>query len=382
MDIYKRHLRIWKFLYGPVSSYIKRKFNVSFEALSLDEPCIIVANHVTSWDPLLVALCLKKHHAYFVASEHLFRLGFVTKLLNWFLAPIARKKATVGTDTVKACLRHIKAGHSVCIFAEGDASWNGENIPVFPATGKLCKLSGASLVTIRIEGGYLSKPRWTRSIRRGKVYVHPVNIYSPAELKTMSADEVNDIINKDISENAWERQAIEKIHFKGKYLAVGIENALFMCPECKNIGSVYGEENRIKCKCGLDIEYLDTGLFDPPLPFANIAEWDKWQHSELLKAVRETGDILFHDDDMKISQITEHVETAVGAGKLIQYTDGLSCGDVKFDLDKISSMAMVQANRMLLTSEEKYYEIFTEHPACLRKYLAAREALNKEKLKG
>lgn len=376
MDTYKRHIRIWKFLHAVLSGFIKRKFNLQFEPLKIDGPCIIICNHVTSWDPLLVAVCLKDKHAYFVASEHLFRLGLISKVLNWLLAPIARKKATVGTDTVKACIRHVKAGHSVCIFAEGDATWNGENIPVFPATGKLCKLSGASLVTFRIEGGYLSKPRWTRSIRRGKVYVHPVNVYSPDELKAMSASEVNAVIDRDIKENAWERQNNENVHFKGKNLAVGIENALFVCPQCRKIGTIYGEGDHVKCKCGFDTVYTYTGRFEPPIPFENILQWDIWQREILPEAEKESDDILFSDEDMRISQITEHSETMISRGRLIQYTDRLACGDMCFDLNKISNMAMVQANRMLLSAGVDYYEIFAPHAACLRKYLVARDRLS------
>ena len=124
---------------------------------------------MTTWDPLLLAMSFPDKPIRFVASEHIFRHGLVSRLLTWLVAPIPRKKAASGADTVMASLRALKAGDSVCIFAEGDASWDGLTHPVFPATGKLARMAGVPLVTYRLEGGYLSLPRWSKKLRRGKM---------------------------------------------------------------------------------------------------------------------------------------------------------------------------------------------------------------------
>lgn len=374
MDKYKRHQTIWKSLFPVVRTYINSKFNICNEQLDVDGPCLIIPNHVTSWDPLLVALSLRKKQAYFVASEHIFRLGFISRLLVWMVEPIARRKATMGTDTVKACLRHLKDGHSVVIFAEGDASWAGESGPVFPATGKLARSSGASLVTLRIEGAYLSLPRWGKGIRKGRVYAHPVNVYTPEQLKAMTPAEINDAINRDIYENAWERQKTEQIRYKGKKLAEGIETALYICPHCHKIGGLKGRGNKIECTCGFSREYTETGLFREAEPFENIAQWDKWQLQKLTALDFEYGEVLFSDTDMTLTKIsTDHSELELCKGSIVQYKDRLVCGDYSFELSEISNMAMVQANRLLFLYKDEYYEIFSEKTACLRKYLAYKD---------
>ena len=168
MDNYQRHQKIWRVLYGLLAPMVQRKFAMTHEDLHLDGPVLLIPNHVSAWDPLLVAMSLRDKQVYYVASEHIFRLGLVTKLIRWLVDPIPRRKASSGADTVKACLRHLRAGHSVCLFAEGEQSWDGLTQPIFPATGKLAKASGASLVTYRLEGAYLSLPRWGRGIRRGR----------------------------------------------------------------------------------------------------------------------------------------------------------------------------------------------------------------------
>lgn len=371
MEHERRHKFAWKLLYRLVSGYIKHKFNLKFDIYAGTGPCIVIPNHVTDWDPLLVAMSFPNDNLYFVASEHLFRKGLISKLLEWFFAPIPRKKASVGSDTAAMCLRRLKDGKNVCIFGEGDASWDGLTHPVFTATGKMVKVSGASLVTYKIEGGYLSNPRWGKGVRRGRVYAHPVNVYKPEELKTMTPAQINDIINRDIYEDAWERQSENEVDFVGKNRAELIETALFICPVCKKIGTVHGKGDRVKCSCGLDILYTPSGRFEPSSPFKNIAQWDRWQFSQLKKLDISEENPVFSDDDLVISEIfPDHTQKHLFRGKIVQFVDRLCCGPVKFNLDEVDHMAMVQNNILLLMTGGCYFEIQSMGVCCLRKYLA------------
>ena len=239
---YRRHQIIWKLLQMTAGLLVRMKFDLKHDDLRMEGPMLLISNHVTSWDPLIVAQSLRHKQVYYVASEHLFRKGFLTRILKWIVDPIPRSKGTAsGTDTVKACLRHLKQGHSVCIFAEGEQSWDGRNNPVLTATGKLARSSGATLVTYRLEGAYLSLPRWTDTIRRGPILGHAVGIYTPEELKTMTPEEITGIINRDIREDAWERQLQEPHEYTGKDLAVGLERVLYLCPGCRHVGTLKSE---------------------------------------------------------------------------------------------------------------------------------------------
>ena len=371
MDKNTRHQKTWRLLYRPVSWYIKWKFNMEHEDLCPEGPCIVIPNHVSEWDPLLVAMSFPKKQMYFVASEHLFRKGLVTKLLNFLVAPIARKKASSGSDTVKAILRQLKAGHSVCLFAEGEASWNGLSGKVPPATGKLVRASGASLVTYVLEGGYLSDPRWGKGVRKGRLRGHPVRVYSPEELKAMKAEEVTAAIERDISEDAWQRQKQWHSEYRGKNPAEFMETALFICPDCGRMDGLKGRGDMIRCSCGFERRYEATGLFSPPVPFENIAQWDMWQHEKLKSMQFQPGKEFFSDGDMCLSKIgVEHGETLLGRGRISQSQDCLCCAGVDFDMERIQQMAMVQANVLLFSYEDEYFQIKAEKSACLRKYLA------------
>ncbi|MBR7101846.1 MAG: 1-acyl-sn-glycerol-3-phosphate acyltransferase [Clostridia bacterium] len=149
MDKRKRHRRAWRLAYKLLHRHLEKKFNLTSEKCDYDAPCLIVSNHVTNWDPVLVGLSFPNRPTYFVASEHLFRMGIKTKLLNRYFEPIPRSKGSSAVDTVLKCLRHFKAGDSVCIFAEGDSTWNGVTQDIVPSTANLAKSSRVALVTYR-----------------------------------------------------------------------------------------------------------------------------------------------------------------------------------------------------------------------------------------
>ena len=371
MDPYRRHVWIYRFLSVLVRPVLRAKFNLSGEKLQADGPFLLVSNHVTGWDPLLVGVCLGGRQAYFVASEHIFRLGLLTKVLHWLLAPIPRRKASTGMDTVKACLRHLHAGHSVCLFAEGEQCWDGRTGPIFPATGKLAKSSGAALVTFRLEGSYLSLPRWGKHICRGAVHGHPVGVYSPKELKKLSPQEINALIERDIAEDAWERQRQRPVRYRGKRRAEGMERALYACPGCRRIGTLRTDRDRVFCPCGFERRYTEYGFFEPMEPFETLTDWDLWQR-ELLRArdFAHEGDLLFQDVGLELKRIqSDHREELLALGTLRQFEDRLECEGQRFPLPEIRSMAMVQTHLLLFSSGGNYYQLRSSTGVNLRKYL-------------
>ena len=64
-------------VFGGVASVINKKFDMTHEDISVEGPILLIPNHVTSWDPVLVAMSLRNKQVYYVASEHLFRKGFI-----------------------------------------------------------------------------------------------------------------------------------------------------------------------------------------------------------------------------------------------------------------------------------------------------------------
>jgi len=166
---YTLHRLFYKAVRIIIMPYLRRRFGFRFiKSKTPDCPSLILSNHNTDWDPFFLSQSFPDH-MYFVASEHIFRWGLASRMIKYLAAPIPRAKATNEIRTVKQVLRMLKSGYNVCIFAEGNRSFNGETSDISASTGKLVKQSGAALITYRLRGGYFTQPRWGRTIDRVKL---------------------------------------------------------------------------------------------------------------------------------------------------------------------------------------------------------------------
>ncbi|MCQ2508316.1 MAG: 1-acyl-sn-glycerol-3-phosphate acyltransferase [Dorea sp.] len=403
MDEYARHKKLFKYLTPVGRAFLGLCYGMEFEPIELEGPSILICNHVTNLDPIYLACCLKNSHTYFVASEHLSRMGKITEILQYLTSFIPQKKGNSAMATVKACIRHVQAGHSVAIFAEGNTCWDGISDQIVSATGKLVKMARVPLVTFRLEGAYLSAPRWRKGIRRGRIKIHPVKVYSPEEIKKMTFEEVNEAINQDIYENIWDQQAKNPVAYSGKNRADGLERALFLCPECKKIGTLHSHGNVLACQCGFERKLNQYGFFEPAAPFANIHEWDVWQKEELMKLkaeavlsesapetitqsesapevmtqpepapevmTQQNPQLLFGDDKATLYKIAnDHEMENLGTGRIEQFGDKITaCGHI-FPLEQLEGIAIVNTRRLLFTCDKIYYEVRGGSYTCMRKY--------------
>ena len=327
MKKYKRHKRLWKIIRAIATPILKTMYKFSFEVYKdLKGPYLVLANHNTDLDPGLVALSFPQQ-MYFVASEHVYRAGFASKVLRYVFEPIAKRKGTSDTVTVMKSIRALREGKNVCLFPEGQRSFNGRTGEIHLATGKLVKASKASLITYKLEGGYFTTPRWGYGIRKGKMHGSIVNIYDPETLEKLSAEEITDIIIKDLYEDAYEKQKENPIAYKGKNLAKGLEHSLCVCQSCKKLDTLSSIKNEVFCKeCGFTTTLDKYGYFDENSKFKTVAQWDDFQQEELKKFVedKKSSDSIFlfaNTDSTLKSVFAEHQEENLGTGTFSMFTD-------------------------------------------------------------
>ena len=369
-----RYRRIWSFLRFVAGPWLKRKFNYSPELCSAEGTFLVLANHNTDWDPLLLALAFPRYMS-FVASEHIFRWGLAAKLIVFLTNPIARLKGTTAGDTAMTMLRRLKKGVNVAMFAEGNRSFNGLTGDILPATGKLARASGAGLVTYRFDGGYFTSPRWCGSaVRRGRLTGRIVNVYTPEQLKAMSADEVNAAIRRDLYVDAYAVQRREMVRFKGKHLAEHLETVLCRCPACGSLDSLHSTGDTLFCGCGFSVRYNEFGFFEGDgAPFDNVTDWDLEQTKQLCAladAVPDTDTAVFSDDGMVLKEILPgHEVRDLGVGRIALYSDRLECCGMAFPLDKLGGFMLHGAQTVDMSADGRSFEISSSAVRCMRKYM-------------
>ncbi|MBO6061324.1 MAG: 1-acyl-sn-glycerol-3-phosphate acyltransferase [Clostridia bacterium] len=370
--------RLWRALRWAVPRFVTRKYNYTCDELEEEAPCLIVSNHVTNLDPAFVGLSLRSGPPAFVASEHLMRQGLISRLIERWFTPIPRSKAASGASTVKSCLRRIRSGESVVLFAEGDCTWDGLSHEVFPATGKLAKAAGAPLVTYRIEGGYLTHPRWSEKARSMKMHGGPVRVYSPEELKAMTPEQVTEAIDRDIFVDAWASQLKDKLPIPSRRRAEGLERALVLCPKCGGFGTLSSKDNTVFCtKCGCNAYVEEDGFFADDAPFSNIAGWEAWQKAELTRLMAEGAELSCEPVECELTVIRgEEKRSKKRRAELSMDTAGraLVINGERLPFDRIDDVSMVKTTRLLFTTDEGYYELKSDSTGLRRFMLAVRAA--------
>ena len=391
--------RLYPLAVGIADRYVTLKTGFRREKAAIGDiegPIIICINHSFAYDPIVTAGIMPKRQLSFIASEHILRTPW-GRMLGWLSPIIPHGKGSKTNRTALTAIKRVRKGASIFIAPEGEQTWTGAPMPVMPFIGKMIKASGATLVTYVMEGAYLARPRWADNPRKGPVYGHPVGIYSPGKLASMSEAEIEEIIARDIRFDTWEWQKSRPggpASFRPRKggPADGIERVLFSCPGCGRIGALASSGHDIKCAgCGFKIRMADTGFFEEPSPFENAAEWEASDRKRLAEVMEEAAAAgayreIFADDGISLFRINvDHTDDKIYEGRLsLVYEDGtfaLKAGTNAFRLADITAMSMILAGRIVFSDKNGYYELRSSKGSRinLRKYTIARDILLKEK---
>jgi len=277
----RRLAKVWMFF----DAKHKAVFDPSFNHKRKD-PYVMLANHTFLFDVVHVPLPLKKD-PFIVASHNLFTTQPLKFLLTEIAHAIPKSKGTSDIKAVKELIGAVKRGYPILIFPEGNTTFNGETNYIEPGTPKLLKKLKVDVVVCQVRGGYLMKPRWAMGKRKNRrVEMFYKTVITKEELKDMSIEEVSDVINKELYFNAYEYQRVHHIKHPGKELAVGIDNLLYLCPECHSLNTISAKGNEFWCEHCQTKGHIDDEGFLHGFKYDNLVDWDNYQkeNNDFLKA--------------------------------------------------------------------------------------------------
>jgi len=130
-------------------------------------PFILVANHQSVLDPILVQSVCPRHLHTFTKSTQ-----FSSRLFRWVLVRvngIPTRRYRVDPQVVRVALRRLEAGAGVGIYPEGERSWDGTLQPFRQGTVRFLLKAGVPIVPCGLDGSYDVWPRWSRRVRRRRV---------------------------------------------------------------------------------------------------------------------------------------------------------------------------------------------------------------------
>jgi len=132
------------------------------ENIPQDGPFIIVANHSSLLDPVILGVSIKPK-IIFVAAAYLFEirwLGYLLRKANSI--PVQREN---DIKAIKQSLKILQQGGVLGIFPEGGIDRQKNNLPVRAGAAYLATKVGVPIVPIKIKGADKVLPRGAKFIR-------------------------------------------------------------------------------------------------------------------------------------------------------------------------------------------------------------------------
>ena len=300
-----------RILWMTLGPWLSRLYNLHAENIEavrrLRPPFLVLPNHGSVWDPFMVNWFVPGA-IHYVVSDANFRSRLVEFGLG-LVGSIPKTKVMSDLQTVKNIMKVKERGGVVGIFPEGQACWDGHTLPLTYSTAKLAKLLRIPVVTARLAGAFLSKPRWSRTVRRGRVTIRYDVAFTPEELKAASVEEIDAKIAELLTHDEFEYNRNRRVRFLGRNRAEYAEIALFACPECRRFSTLRSERNDLACTaCGYRVRFSIYGLFrkrSKRLHFDTMRAWNVWQirelHRRLADYVHETDpQPLFREERVRV----------------------------------------------------------------------------------
>lgn len=234
-------------LVGILAKRHLKKINVKTNGLeNVKAPYLLIANHHSYIDFYCASRLDPEARFALVTNRFYYEHTFLGKIMKKTGA-IPKKLFTPDVAAVKGIIKAIKDGYPVLMFPEGRLSADGSPSPVPFSTASLCKLLGVPVVIANIKKAYFIKPKWRKRETRGKVDVEVKKILNANEIENMGKQAIYDEIVKGLAVNEFD----QKVSVKSNKKAEGLENLLYMCPECHGLYTNKTEKNTLYCSsCG------------------------------------------------------------------------------------------------------------------------------------
>ena len=281
--IYPRHQVVRNLLYLVMYPYCRLKFGVKIERMKdqQNRPYLILLNHQMVFDQFLVGMAFKGP-IYYVATEDIFSIGWVSRLLQYAVAPIPIKKQTTDLKAVKDCAQVAREGGTIAIAPEGNRTFSGKTEYIKPSIVKMAKLLKMPIAIFRIEGGYGVQPRWSDVVRRGRMKAYVSRVIEPEEYRKLPDEEFFSMLKKELYVN---EAAADQLLLHKKN-AEYMERAMYVCPYC-GLSEFESHDDVVECKkCGRRIQYLPSKELkgvDFEFPFRFVNDWYEYQNNFIRK---------------------------------------------------------------------------------------------------
>lgn len=150
---YTSKMKFYKVVVFCLTGLIRTVFRMKIEGrenMPEDGACFVCCNHLSNWDPVLLAISVKRP-VHFMAKKEVFEIPVLKSLVTLLGAfPVDRETADI--TAIKTALNHIKHGNALGIFPQGTrcAGQPPETLPIKSGTGMMVYKTQSDVVPVSI----------------------------------------------------------------------------------------------------------------------------------------------------------------------------------------------------------------------------------------
>ncbi len=352
----------------------------------LKPPYLVLATHQGFADYYIAPLALFPHRAVYVSDME----GFAAfgKSLYRSIGCIGKRRFVPDPAVLVNIRRAFAKKRTVVLYPESRHCNAGVTSLIPDNMGKLCKAMGVPVVILAAKGCYLANPFWDEThTRRVKLAATLECICTAEQLKSLSAQELQGLIEQKLSYNEYEWQKQSDTHITYEKRCEGLHMPLYRCRSCMKEHDMGSEGSRLFCKsCGASWEMDELGALQGSDGEISVPEWYLWEQQLVEQELSKGSYRAEFDVDIQALP-NEKGFVPQGSGRLIHTAEGfqLSFGGrtLKFSSRSMESVQTEYDYRgrgsCLVLSDRDccYYCYSRDRDFCLTKIQFAAEYFHK-----
>ncbi|VEU82330.1 lysophospholipid acyltransferase family protein [Acholeplasma hippikon] len=376
----QKEVKIRHFIIGRIAKpfviivlKIKYKYHYrNHKELKNKGPFLVLGNHTVPVDPILMGLNFP-FHLYYFATEQIFNLGLLSKLLIFAVNPIKKSKSLSDLSAIRKAKKIVQEGGSVAVFPEGNVTYDGQTSHINPSIVKLVRLLRIPVIFYKTKGFYLSNPRWTLKVKRGYTESYIENILYPNDYEKMDDDELYEVIKKSLYVNAYEDQFLQTYEYKGIKLALGLERLIFIDFTNDTPFVTYTKKNKLLSKSSdLCLTYQSNGFIKYNENTTNLIELNQEVIKSYLRFLKQTKEDFITLDRAKVYDFREKRRKRLNNHIVHLYKHKLlliSKKEIELTFNQIINLAIQGKRKLIIYTKDKNYLLTFNKNVSPYKYL-------------
>lgn len=302
-----------------VATFVFKRKVLRNEIKGKNGPFVVIANHEAALDFVnLIGVTTKPMR--FVISNSFYNSLPLTKFFDK-IGVIPKQQFQTTPGDMKQMKSVVDNGEILVIYPAGLMCEDGLSTPIPAATYKFLKWLNTDVYVAKTSGTYFSMPKWAKGLRRGRTYMDIYKLFSKNEVKSLEVSEIKEKTEKALAFDAYREQEEFKVKYKNASNIEGLQNVLYMCPNCKSEFSIKVKgTNTLYCEnCGFahtsdEFSFLHK-CSDVGEEIRYVSDWSRLIYSDLKEKIKaDTENVLSSETDIYMIDKKKHKFFKVGAG--------------------------------------------------------------------